>query len=152
LDRLPSTPSGKVDRASLPLAQRSTEPDFVAPRSATESLLSGIWATVLQCPQIGATANFFELGGNSLLGMRLVAPIRDACRLDLPLRALFEQPTLTGLATLIDARQGLRPLPPIEGPGESTEMPLSFGQQRLWFLAQFEGASAAYNMPAAFAL
>jgi len=152
LDRLPSTSSGKVDRGSLPPAPRRNGSDFVAPRSATEKLLSEIWATVLERPQVGATSNFFELGGHSFLGMRLVAAIRDAFALDLPLRALFEHPTIDGLAALIDSKNGMAPLPAIARSIEAAEMPLSFGQQRLWLLAQFEGASAAYNMPAAFTL
>jgi amino acid adenylation domain-containing protein len=109
LERLPLTPSGKVDRRSLPspdLTRPGLEQAFVAPRTAVEQLLAGIWAQVLSLERVGIHDNFFELGGHSLLATRLMARIRDDLHVELPLRSLFEFPTISGLVEAIErARQ-----------------------------------------------
>jgi len=103
LDTLPLTPNGKVDRRALP-APRTVGPEATErPRTATEAALAGIWADLLGLPEVGVNENFFELGGYSLLAARLVAKIEDVFRATLPLRVLFEAPTVAHLAALIDA-------------------------------------------------
>ena len=152
LERLPLTSSGKLDRRALPAPQLAVGDGFTEARSATGSLLAGLWAAVLQLPQVSATANFFALGGHSLAAMRLSARMRDAFGIELPLRSIFERPTIAGLAELIDSRLGTVALPAPAPRPDGAEVVLSFGQQRLWFLGQLEGPSATYNMPATLAL
>jgi amino acid adenylation domain-containing protein/thioester reductase-like protein len=106
LDALPLTPNCKVDRKALPaphLGDLSSETDFVAPRTAIESQLSQIWAQVLRVKQVGVDDNFFELGGHSLLTAQLLSLVREQFQVELPLSALFESPTVAGLAIAITA-------------------------------------------------
>ena len=105
LDSLPLTPSGKVDFAALPAPDRARperKPDFVAPRTRTERMLASTWTELLGVDQVGAHDNFFELGGHSLVAIRLLSRMREAFQLELPLRAIFESPTLAGLAQLVE--------------------------------------------------
>ncbi len=155
LDELPLTPSGKVDRKALPEPDK-TRPElgreFVAPRTPTEEILSDIWAQVLGIEKVGVYDNFFELGGHSLLATQVVSRTRDAFKVELPLRNLIEEPTVSRLAETIDEAgkrgEGLKALPIIPIPRDG-ELPVSFAQERLWFLDQFEPGSSAYNMPGA---
>ena len=105
LDTLPLTPSGKVDRNALPPLD-GTRPDltheFVAPRTEIEELVAQVWREVLKLESIGVHDNFFELGGHSLLATRVVARLRNNFGIDLPLRKLFELPTIAALAQYID--------------------------------------------------
>ncbi len=156
LEELPLTPNGKVDRRALPVPELSSgEGAYEAPRSVTEELLAEIWAEVLRADRVGVGESFFELGGHSLLATRVVSRVREAFGVELPLRALFEAPTVAGLAERIDgllrdgAGQAMPPLVPVSREGA---LPLSFAQQRLWFLDQLEPGSAAYNMPTALRL
>ena len=118
LDALPLTPQGKLDRSALPAADRHA-PDraasYVAPQTATELLVAGIWAEVLELERIGVRDHFFEIGGHSLLTMQVISRIRAACQVDLPLRVLFDAPTVAELAEHIDmirwAAGGTRPHP-----------------------------------------
>jgi amino acid adenylation domain-containing protein len=155
LDAFPLTPSGKVARRALPApdASAAAETDaYVAPRTATEEILAGIFAEVLRIDRVGARDDFFALGGHSLIATRVVSRIRDLLGVDLPLRALFDGPRVEALAAQVDgllrrARgTSAPPLVPVERDGP---LPLSFAQQRLWFIDQLEPGSAAYNMPAA---
>jgi amino acid adenylation domain-containing protein len=130
------------------------EAGFVAPRTAAEALIAGIWSELLGIAQVGVRDDFFETGGHSLLGMRLLARLRDAFGVDLPLQALFEGPTVAALAARIEAAQGgaaaeepVRPVPR-EHAADIGELPLSFAQERLWFLDRLEPESAFYNIPA----
>ncbi|HEU4594574.1 MAG TPA: amino acid adenylation domain-containing protein, partial [Pyrinomonadaceae bacterium] len=153
LERLPQTPSGKVDRRALPAPTREDEAEsFVAPRTEAESFLAALWAALLELPRVGVNDNFFSLGGHSLLATRLVARVRDSFGVELPLRTLFDHPTVAALAQHLEREKGALTLPPLKALPEGVEPQPSFGQQRLWFLEQLEGPSATYNMPAGLAL
>ena len=146
---LPLTANGKLDRRALPAPDRSHVPTELAlPRTEVEAELARIWAEVLRLDQVGINDNFFDLGGHSLLATKLISRVREAFDVELPLRTLFEGPTVSLLARCIgDANTGLQ-VQPIQRVERDGEIPLSFAQQRLWFIDQFEGASAVYNMPA----
>ena len=155
LDALPLMPNGKVDRRALPAPDRS-RPDldkaFVAPRTPTEELLAEIWAQLLDIERVGIHDNFFDLGGHSLLATQLVSRMREAFQVEIPLRRLFEVPTVAGLAESIEAaRQAGQNLlaPPILPVPRNGDLALSFAQQRLWFFDQLEPGLSAYNIPAA---
>lgn len=151
LERLPLTPNGKLDRKALPApVPQTVSGDFVAPRTAIEEILCNIWAEVLRVERIGITDDFFELGGHSLLATQVISRVRSAFEMDLPLRLLFEAPTPEVFAgQIVRARgensYGELPLQPVSRQGYS--LPLSFAQQRLWSIDQFEPASALYNLP-----
>ncbi|MFL6194096.1 MAG: non-ribosomal peptide synthase/polyketide synthase [Thermoanaerobaculia bacterium] len=147
LAALPLTPNGKVDRRAL-AERRSESPDAaaVAPRTPGEEILAGLWADVLGVP-VGIYDDFFERGGHSLLATRLVSRVRDVMGVDLPVRALFEEPTVAGLARRIEGASRAAS-PPVRPEPREGEVPLSFAQQRLWFLDQMEPESPLYNVPA----
>ncbi|MDP9120334.1 MAG: amino acid adenylation domain-containing protein, partial [Acidobacteriota bacterium] len=149
---LPLTPNGKVDRQWLaergPLSQAlAAAASWVAPGTPVEELLAGIFAEVLAIERVGAEADFFALGGHSLLATQLISRVRAAFRVELPLRAVFEQPTVAGLAHEIEkaSSPGVT-APPLERVDRGAELPLSFAQQRLWFLSQLDPESSAYNI------
>jgi amino acid adenylation domain-containing protein len=159
LDWLPLTPSGKLDRRALPAPDFGGEAggERVAPRTPTEELLSGIWLEVLELDEgdgeprayVGVDENFFELGGHSLLATQVVARARQAFGVELPLRVVFEAPTLGALAERIDALSragGAEAAPPIVPVPRDVWLPLSFGQQRLWFIDRLEPGTPTYNM------
>ncbi len=153
LQALPLNANGKVDRKALPspeAAERGT--DFVAPRTATEELLAELWAGLLSAGRVGAHDDFFQLGGHSLLATQLMSRIRESFGVELPLRRLFERPTLAGLALEIEAAaradQGLE-APPLRPVPRDGDLPLSFAQERFWFLDQLQPGSPAYNMASA---
>ncbi|HYO14087.1 MAG TPA: amino acid adenylation domain-containing protein [Thermoanaerobaculia bacterium] len=158
LDDLPRLPNGKVDRVALPApdtARADQARTDLAPRTPVEALLAGIWSETLGLDRVGVHDNFFELGGHSLIATRMAARVREAFRIDLPVRKLFEAPTVAGLAAEVD--QALRAAggtrrPPLRTALRDGHLPLSFGQQRLWFLQQLEPESAAYNIPGALRL
>ena len=151
LEFLPLTPNDKVDRRALPAPNLQSDADkYVAPRTPTEEMLVQIWAQVLKVEQVGIHDNFFELGGHSLLATQLVSRIRKIFQVELPLRELFAKATVGELAQSIEQlqKQELKLVaPPILPRAENVEIPLSFAQQRLWFLDQFDPNSALYNIP-----
>lgn len=158
LEALPLTPNGKIDRKALrvpEVTQLLSESDFIAPSTPIEEMLAGIWAEVLGIDKVGIHNNFFELGGHSLVATRVISQVRQVFQQELPLRCLFEQPTIAGLALDIEkatkAGNGLETAN-IERISRSQKLPLSFAQQRLWFLAQLEPNSPFYNIPAAIRL
>ncbi|HZI05051.1 MAG TPA: amino acid adenylation domain-containing protein, partial [Archangium sp.] len=152
LDAMPLSPNGKVDRKALPApdGSPSDKAGFEAPRTDTEVKLADIWRSLLGLERVGLSDDFFELGGHSLLATQVVVRIREAFHLELPLRELFDTPTLAGLAGRIDASRGSSPVPqaaPLTRVSREGPLPLSFAQQRLWFLDQLEPGSAFYNIP-----
>ncbi len=154
LEAMPRTPGGKIDRRALPApgAERpALNSDFAAPRSDAEKRLAAIWRQVLGVDEVGVHDNFFELGGHSLLGTQVLARVRRRFGVELPLRGLFDGPTVAEMATRLEAgrrsaQTAIRPAP------RGGELPLSFAQQRLWFLHQLNPESPAYNGPRAFRL
>jgi len=156
LETLPLTPHGKVDRRALPEPDRSAAVEArTAPRDPAEELLAGIFAEVLRLDQVGIDQSFFELGGHSLLATRVASRVREAFGVDLPLRDVFEEPTVAGLAARVRsllAAGSHRQEPPIVPVPRTGDLPLSFAQERLWFLDRLSPGSAAYNIPLALGL
>ncbi|HST60364.1 MAG TPA: amino acid adenylation domain-containing protein, partial [Longimicrobium sp.] len=155
LDALPLTPNGKLDRKALPAPDfASAEERYVAPRTPVEEVLAEVWAELLRLERVGVDENFFQVGGHSLLATRVVSRIREVFGVELPLRALFEGPTVAELAERVEEerRRGLPVLPPIVPVDRTQPLPLSFAQERLWFLDQLEPGSATYNIPVAWRL
>jgi len=157
LQALPVTPNGKVDRRTLhsPELRPELELTFVAPRTPIEEMLANIWACVLGIEQLGIHDNFFELGGHSLLATQIISRVRDTMSVELPLRCLFEAPTVATLAERVEnslhSGQFIQALPLLPIP-RSGDIPLSFAQARLWFLDQLQPNSAFYNIPFALRL
>ena len=153
LDTLPLTANGKIDRRALPTPdgeRRELDEAFVASRTATEELLAEIWAQVLGVERVGIYDNFFHLGGHSLLATQVVSRIRATFQMEMPLRCMFEAPTIAGLAATIDVSRGTGlQAPPIVPVPRDGELPLSFSQQRLWFIDQLDPGNSVYNFPAA---
>jgi acyl carrier protein len=155
LESLPLTPNGKVDRAALPAPEGDApgpRSESLAPRSPAEEVVAGIWAEVLGRERVGVHDNFFDLGGHSLLATQVVSRLRDALAPGLPLRTLFEAPTVADLARrLEDARAGGRGprTPPIVPVPRTEELPLSFTQEALWYLDQLAPGQPTFNSSAA---
>jgi amino acid adenylation domain-containing protein len=155
LDRLPLTPNGKLDRKALPAPEyASAEDRYVAPRNPLEEVLAEVWAAVLRVERVGVRDGFFALGGHSLLATRVVSRIRELFGVELPLRAMFEGPTVAELAVRVEAlRRADQPrLPPVVPVKRDGALPLSFAQERLWFLDRMEPNRAFYNIPTALRL
>lgn len=155
LDHLPVSPNGKIDRSRLPQPDEATGVvnDFVAPQTPTEQRLAEIWATVFGIEKVSASADFFEMGGHSLLAVRLALRINESLGADLPLRLVFESPRLRDLAARIDELSMVAiARPALVEVDRSRPLPLSFAQERLYFLQQLYAESSAYNMPAAIRL
>ncbi|MFI2353037.1 amino acid adenylation domain-containing protein, partial [Streptomyces sp. NPDC019443] len=149
LTDVPLTPNGKLDRSALPLPDggwRVESGGFVAPATTTEELLAGLWEQLLGVERVGVTDNFFELGGHSLLATRVNSRIRELLAVDVPLSALFDHPTVRELAVVIDGAGQSIAVPPVVAVDRDGALPLSFAQQRLWFLDQLEPGSAEYNI------
>ncbi|HEY0098846.1 MAG TPA: amino acid adenylation domain-containing protein, partial [Pyrinomonadaceae bacterium] len=156
LDALPLTPNGKVDHRALPALDRAAldemERAFVAPRNPTEEVLAGLWAQVLRREHVGVEDNFFESGGDSLLATQLISRLRNVFNVELPLYCLFEAPTVAGLAAKIDASYGegrASASPPLRRIPRGGHLPLSYAQQRLWFLDRLVPGNPFYNVTTA---
>jgi amino acid adenylation domain-containing protein len=154
LEALPLTPNGKLDRRALPAPDASRprlREGFVPPRGPFEELLAGIWSDVLGVESPGARDNFFALGGHSLLATRVVSRVAGALGVDLPVSSLFESQTIAELAARVEAAAEAAPVEaaPLARRERGPVSPMSFAQQRLWFLDQLEPGSAFYNIPLA---
>ncbi|MGW2786685.1 amino acid adenylation domain-containing protein [Streptomyces populi] len=151
LDGFPMTPNGKIDRNALPdpVPVRSAAAESAGgPASPDEVLLAAIWAEVLQVDGVGVHDNFFDLGGHSLLAFQLASRASAATGKDVPLRVVFEHPTVAGMAAVIDSLPSVTDsVPaPVRCPGRD-EGPLSAGQERLWVIQSLDPASYHYNVP-----
>jgi amino acid adenylation domain-containing protein len=158
LEAMPLTPNGKVDRHALLIPDSynlSLETSFVSPRTPTEEVLATIWSNLLKLEQVGIHDNFFELGGHSLLATQVISRLRETFSVELPVRCLFEAPTIAELGESIEASRSQTSsllTPAIVPVPREGEIPLSFAQQRLWFIDQLEGTSGIYNIPLALRL
>jgi amino acid adenylation domain-containing protein len=157
IDAMPLTPGGKLDQRRLPAPEWGIidEPNEkqIGKRTAIEEIIAGIWAELLGLDWIGVDDDFFALGGHSLLATQVISRLRSVMQLEIPLRNLFEYPTVAGLASsvrdLFREKQKLQSLPPLRSVSRTNELPLSSEQRRLWFLDQLTPGSPAYNIPGA---
>ena len=158
LKTLPMTSNGKVDRKALPAPNgtRDLPPDVLeSPLNLVEEVVAGIWAEVLGIERVCPGDNFLELGGHSLLATRVFSRIREAFKVELPLKTLFDAPTLTELASVIEKAMGTDSetiAPPLAPVSRERELPVSFGQHGLWLINRMEPLSHLYNIPFALRL
>ena len=149
LEKLPLTANGKIDRRALPAPERQAE-GYRAARTPQEEILCGIYAELLSLERVGIDENFFSLGGHSLLAMQLVSRVRSTLGVELSVRAIFEAPTVAELSARLP-RAG-KPSAPLVRQERPERLPLSFAQQRLWFLDRLQGSSSEYTMREALCL
>ena len=158
LKEFPLSPNGKINRRALPPPEQANmlgEDEYLAPRNQQEELIASIWADVLGLDKVGVKSSFFDLGGHSLLATQVISRLRDAFDVDLELRHLFDKPTVEQVALEIERirkqESGIS-APPIEPVPRNQDLPLSFAQQRLWFLDQLAPGNPSYNIPSAMRL
>ena len=152
LEAMPLTPNGKVDRRALPAPDKTSrtllDVELVAPRTPTEEIILSIWTEVLGAEEVGVLDNFFLLGGDSIQATKLISRVRDVFKIELSLHRLFESPTVAEFSEEILSTSADRlpqQLPRIEPISRNAELPLSFAEQRLWFLDQLQEGSLTYN-------
>ncbi|MCA2709690.1 MAG: non-ribosomal peptide synthase/polyketide synthase [Microcystis sp. M015S2] len=149
LDAFPLTPNGKIDRRALPVPDFQSKGEYIAPRNPIEEKMAQIWAEVLKLERVSIEDNFFELGGHSLLATQVISRLQETFEIVLPLRYLFESPTIAQLSAVIlkELQTGLGlKLPSIVPVNREDDIPLSWAQERLWFVNQLEGESGAYTI------
>lgn len=153
LDQLPTTPNGKIDRRALEAngVEVTSKVAYVPPRNPVEETLVDIWSAVLGREKVGVEDNFFEIGGQSLLGTQVISRIRESFEIEVPVRMIFQEPTITGLSSYLEEAllRGERqadapPMKRLPRTGES--LPASFAQERLWFIDQIRPGLPAYNI------
>jgi len=153
MERLPRTLNGKIDRKALPdleLVQTEREIGDSAPRGPVEEIVAGIWCEVLKLPAVGRDDNFFNLGGHSLLVTHAILRVREILKVELPIRSLFEAPTVAEFSALINKRiseGSQRELKAIDRISRAGELPLSYAQQRMWFYEHLASGSASFHIP-----
>ncbi|MCZ8118403.1 MAG: amino acid adenylation domain-containing protein [Microcystis sp. LE18-22.4A] len=149
LDTFPLTPNGKIDRRALPVPDLQRQGEYIAPRNPIEEKMAQIWGEVLKLKRVSIEDNFFELGGHSLLATQVISRLQETFEIVLPLRYLFESPTIAQLSAVIlkELQTGLGlKLPSIVPVNREDDIPLSWSQERLWFVNQLEGESGAYTI------
>ncbi|MCZ8048652.1 MAG: amino acid adenylation domain-containing protein, partial [Microcystis sp. LE19-41.2A] len=149
LDTFPLTPNGKIDRRALPVPDLQSQGEYIAPRNPIEEKMAQIWGEVLKLKRVSIEDNFFELGGHSLLATQVISRLQETFEIVLPLRYLFESPTIAQLSAVIlkELQTGLGlKLPSIVPVNREDDIPLSWAQERLWFVNQLEGESGAYTI------
>jgi amino acid adenylation domain-containing protein len=157
MDALPVSDNGKLDRKALPAPESrrmESEGRHCAPRTELERSMAELWSGVLGVNNVGIEDDFFDLGGHSLLATQLITRIREVFKVDLPLRKLFESPTILQMTLAVEEQwagpAGNKPIPALEPANRSAGLPLSFAQQRLWYLEQLAPGTSAYTICAAF--
>ena len=150
LDRLPVTENGKLDKTALPAPEYRDIDRYRAPSTPVEEILAGIYAGVLGLDRVGVEDSFFDLGGNSLLAMRVIAAVHQCLDAELKVRTLFDAPAVAQLAARIGV--GVDHRTPVRPQVRPQVVPLSFAQRRLWFIDQLQGPSSTYNVPLALRL
>ncbi|MFK3873962.1 non-ribosomal peptide synthetase, partial [Pseudoalteromonas rhizosphaerae] len=154
LPTFPLTVNGKIDKKALPLPSEVTERKFIAPKTKTEQMIVQIWSELLgiDYSNISRTDNFFSLGGNSLLAVRLAAKIREKLKKEIDIASIFKLSTILSLGEHIDVNSAtcsVQHVPAISITNRQTQK-LSFSQQRLWLIDKLQGGNLVYNMPAVF--
>src|SRR5262249_35747114 len=155
MDELPLTPNGKVDRSALPApdVMRAEEGDsYLSPRTLVEEIVVGIFEEALKLDRVGRRADFFELGGHSLLATQVISRVRNSFGIEIGVRSVFDKRTAEGLARKIEEamKAGEKDeAPPLVRVSREGILPLSFAQQRLWFIDQLDPGKAVYNIPGA---
>src|ERR1700747_3267617 len=144
IDALPLTVNGKLDKRALPAPEYQEVDRYRAPASPIEEILAGIYAQVLGLERVGVDESFFDLGGDSLSAMRVIAAVNTGLDAHLSVRAVFEAPTVARLAPRIGGGAGRSPR--LVAGERPSVVPLSFAQNRLWFLDQLHGSSPVYKL------
>jgi amino acid adenylation domain-containing protein len=151
LEQLPRTLNGKIDRKALPALEltQSTDGDKIEQLTPIEEIVAGIWCEVLRLPRVSREGNFFNLGGHSLLATQVTHRIRDSFKIELPVRSVFESPTVAQLAAVIESalsEGSSSATSPIEPVSRDGKLPLSFAQQRLWFQEELARGTSTFHI------
>ncbi|RJQ84667.1 non-ribosomal peptide synthetase [Amycolatopsis panacis] len=147
LDEVPLTPNGKLDRRALPAPESAADERGRSPRTTEEARLAELFAEVLGTTTVGIDDSFFDLGGHSLLAARLISRIRAVIGVEVSTRDIFNHPTVAGLAVAMEAAEQAAARPSVRAGDRPCRLPLSYAQQRLWYIDRYEQTGATYNVP-----